>query len=312
MSRNLTPVVRFAATLRDNHPDTAATPVEDLVAATKDGDHAAAVELIARHVDMLGKLASRANVGAAPLDDLHQEAMLALIVAAHEYDPTRGTGSYPTYAYRVIKCALTDANAAYDGRGVARFSYKLYWQAMAACDNDPTMARRWTQLERLTALELEELAETDPLAREVMNVRVDRWERQAKRDPKTAPQWEEYATRKGRGLTAAEFDAIHASLTYLDATTHSGEPAAEKVTDPAAEDAYAAAELRIAVQEMLPEIEPVHPHAREIITRLHGLDGEEPETQMQIATRLGLSRSNVARIARESYRRLRSIATEMR
>lgn len=291
--------VKAAEAYRDVRPDLTTMDEAALITAAQGGDEAAALELVARHEDQLGRLVRNALVGAAPLADLYQEAMAALLEAVQSYDPEAATESaLYTYAHDRIRSNLRAANAAYDPRGCGRTVYQRYWRAMERADGDPEIARRWAELERLSARELEEIAEAgDILAREIVDERYDRWEKSVRRAPDTTPTWEDYAAKPGRGLTGAEFDTVHAAVTYLDASAgHS-----DRISDPYTSADHAAVVTRLGIAKALDALDDT---SREIITRMYGLDGQSPETQRELSLRLGLSRPRVANLARAAYRQL--------
>lgn len=311
---NITHVIDAARARREVHPHLRDMDESSLLQAAQGGDESAILELIARHETRIRHLVTRAQVGAAPAEDLQQEALYGILDAVAAFDSERSNGcAFFTYAHRRICTALQNANASYDARGIARNAYQRYWYAMEKADGDPRIARHWAALECLpvraaTGPDLETLAEGgDMIAREIVDIRWDRWERMHRRDPESAPTWEAYAAERGRGLDGPTFDAIHASVTYLDAPIDATDADAstwhDVVADPHGQDAEHAAENNVVVASLLTMLDD---RAREVVTRLHGLDGHAPETQRAIALRLGLSRPRIANIARAAYRRMRA------
>lgn len=296
-----------------------------LLAEAQLDNKAATLELIARHEARIRAVVSefRVSNGAAETD-LQQAALLGFLTALAEYDPT-GTAEFFTFAHNHIRVELSEANRTTSAVPVAWAQHKRFFSAMRAADNDPAVARRWTQLQRGSIAELEVIAESDgedaELAREIIDHRVDVYESHVRRgyvstgrgrgDRKPVPEWEAYRHQSGRGLTGPEFDTIHGALTYESLDVPRGDADGDDDTavpcDSLAEaagsrpaDPYADVDGQIAIDQLLSELDDREQH---VIVR--HLDGE---TDREIAAALGLSRTRVVNIRAEAVARMRKLS----
>jgi len=297
--------VRYAAlSFRERYPDAETMSEPHVIALAQHGDEDAMYELITRHEARIRKLVHRHLVDAAPKPDLQQAALLGFVEAVRDYKPGRGVGLFTFAHFRITKM-LQSANAAYDSRGIARNAHQRYWFAMEKADGDAVTARHWAGLECLSAADLEPLADAgDMIAREIVDARLDRWERLVSRDPDNAPEWDTYAAEPGRGLGGPAFDAIHAAVSYLDAPSETDDgdagDAHDTTADPEAGDPYADAENRAAFAQVLGTLDD---REQKIITS--HLDGM---TDRAIADALGLSRPRVVNIRAAAVRKMRKLA----
>lgn len=263
-----------------------------------DGD-AAKLELVSRYEPQLRAAANRAKI--APQTDRQQAALTGFLAAVKTFDPAKGVDVY-THAHPFVLAEVRDANRDHSPRPAAARNQAYYWAAMDVCDGDAVKARRYCGLLRESVETLEPLAEAgDMLAREVLNARLDTYDACVRRDPDNAPEWAEYAARRGRGLDGPTFDAIHQSVTYLDASaeTEDGEGVTghDMIADPNARDPYAEIEERESFAQVLGVLES---REREIIG--YYLSGQ---TDRDTADAMGLSRTRVVNIRAAAIRKMR-------
>ena len=275
-----------------------------LVTAARLGSEAATAELVARYEPRIRAIVSRFKTGNAPDTDRQQAALEGLMAAIRAAKSDATTGFF-TLAHLKITQAVKDANAAYADKPTERHAEALYWAAMKACDGDAVKARRYAGLLRLSVLDLEPLAEAgDMLAREILDSRIDRFDAAVRRDPDSAPEWDEFAAQTGRGLDGPTFDVIHGAVTYLDASAETddgeGESGHDVTADPNAGDPFAEVEERTALVQLVGALDD---RSRDIIAR--HLDGQ---TDREIADALGLSRPRVANLRAAAVRRMRKLA----
>lgn len=321
--------VRYAAEYyRDKiTSDTGTAADMDLAKRARDGDETATMELITRCEARIRKMVNQAFAGAAPKTDLQQAAMLGVLAALREWN---GTADFYTFAHGYVRFELSAANRGHAPEGAEANDYKRYYAAMRAADNDPAVARRWSALQKLSIAALEMVADSGgqdaTLAREIIDGRVDVYERHVKRgyvgtgrgkgERKPVPSWDEYRETKGRGLDGSTFDAVHAAVTYLEDAAGNGMTRLDAGTDtgdgdegatghdvtaaPNAEDPFAEAENRVAVAQMVSALDE---RERGIITR--HLDGD---TDREISEALGLSRPRVVNVRSAAVARMRKLA----
>ncbi|GAA2609779.1 sigma-70 family RNA polymerase sigma factor [Actinomadura fulvescens] len=295
---NIAPVVKAAG------PTDA--PNADLLVRARKGDDVAQMSVIARHEARVRKLVTRANVGAAPVPDLQQSAMLGVLRAVRA-DNGNGRAEFFTFAHSFIVEETREANRTSAPKPAERHAESYYWQAMKAADGDARTARHYSGLMRLSINELEPLADAgDMLAREIVDSRLDRYDSSVRRDPEGAPKWDEYSARTGRGLDGATFDAIHSAVSYLDAAaeTEDGEAGTlhDTVADESGEAGYRNVENEMTARALLAELDD---RGAEILARAFGIDRPR-ETQREIASALGLSRPRVANIITSCLKILRA------
>lgn len=328
---NIAPVRTAAEAARDRiTSDTATAEETTLVRRAQAGDEGATVELIARYEARVRKLVNQSYAGAAPKCDLQQAAMLGLMTALDESRHGDDPADFFTFAYGYIRRELSETNRGHSPDGAESAAHKHYFAAMRAADNDPAVARRWSALQRLSIAALEMVADSggqdEALAREIIDHRVDVYERHVKRgyvgtgrgkgDRKPVPAWEDYRETKGRGLDGSTFDAIHGSVTYLEDAVGNGMTRLDAGADtgdddegatghdvtaaPNAVDPFTEVENRAAFGEMFAALDD---RARDIIAR--HLDGE---TDRAIAEALGLSRPRVVNLRTAAIARMRKLA----
>lgn len=271
-----------------------------LVAWAQEGYEGAQLELIARYEPQLRTAANRTRI--APQTDRHQAALTGFLAAVQTYNPAKGVDLY-TYAHTKVLAEVRNANREHSPRPAPERNQAYYWSAMDVCDGDACKARHYCGLLRLSISELEPLADSgDTLAREILDKRVDQYDALVLRDE--APEWEEYAARKGRGLDGPTFDAIHATVTYLDAGADLGDGEGDTghdiVSDPNARDEYTDVDDRIALEQLLGTLV-----GRERDIMWAHLDGM---TDRAIAELTGLSRPRVVNIRKAVVARLRKLA----
>jgi len=274
-----------------------------VIAAKGDGPAAefAKVELIARCEKRLRKLISRHGVGSAASVDLEQAAMLGTLRALDKVDPD-GPAAFFTYAHNIIVEELREVVRTADPKPAERSINARYWAAMAATDYDAVKARRWAGYQCMSAVELEAIAEEtgDVIAREIVDARYDRWERNPR-----GREWEDVAQDTGRGLDGPTFDAVHASVSYLDApvsddsdddtmTPH------ESIADPDGERDRLTAEDRQALRQLLATLDE---RDAEIIRSLFGFE-RPARTAADVAEEWGISRPRVMNIKAKALRNL--------
>lgn len=293
---NIANVMRATSAYRSAGKVSEHTPESDVVAAAQAGDEYAVMELITRLAARLRAMVSRG--GEAPRVDLEQAAMLGVLEALQTYDPNRGVAFF-THAHDAVMRGMEETVRVTDPRMVPSRSQSRYWEAMRATDYDAEKARRWSGYQRLSAAELETIADEtgDVIAREIVDARYDAWERNPK-----GREWEEAARETGRGLEGFAFDAIHANVTYLDVqvgddsgdlfTRHDVIAADEHPVDDAVDS--------IAVRQML---EALDERSAEVVRSLFGID-TPAETAADVAERLGISRPRVMNIRKEALRAL--------
>lgn len=302
-SDNITPLVQRAAQYRAERPALRDMRELCLVTMAKLGSDSATVELVARHEARIRALVSKYRTGNAPDPDRQQAALVGFLDAIHA-DNNSGQAGFFTLAHRKITDQLREANAAYSDRPAERHADARYWLAMNACDGDAVKARRYSGLMRLSTNDLEDLADGDTLAREILDNRIDRYDAMMRRDPDSTPDWSDYAAQTGRGLDGPTFDAIHSGVTYLDASAElndgEGDTAYDVTTDPRATDPFAALDDEIALTQMLATLEG---REREIMMR--HLSGE---TDREIADALDISRPRVVNIRKAIVKRFRKLA----
>lgn len=308
---------------REMDPKLSEVDEGQLIERAQLGEDAATLELVARHEPRIRALVSECRVSnGAPVQDLHQAALLGFLDAIQRYEP--GAAAFFTFARPYVRLALTEANRASSPVPVATNNHKRYFAAMRAADGDPVIARRWTALQRLSIAALEVVAESGDrdagLAREIVDARVDVYEAHVRRgyvstgrgrgERTPVPSWEEYREQRGRGLTGPEFDLIHAALTYesLDAPAEGDEGSDTEARDASArsvmgepgDDPFTAVEDGVAFGQLLSVLD-----ARERDIILRHLGGA---TDREIAEALGLSRPRVVTVRSKAIDRMRRAA----
>jgi len=279
-----------------------------LVTARGEGPAAefAKAELIARCERRLRGLVRQYGMSITADVDLSQAAMLGVLRALNKMPELDGAEFF-TYAHGIIVEEIREANRVANPKPAERNAEARYWQAMNACDGDPVRAQRWAEYQCKSAAELEAIAEEtgDVIAREIVDARYDRWERNPR-----GREWEDVAKERGRGLDAVTFAAIHESVTYLDDvamtnhSVHDGDTTYhELIPDPRGEDAHASAETREAVRQMLGALDD---RERQVIAALYGIDGPAMKA-VDIAHALGVSRPRVMNIKAKALRKLASL-----
>ncbi|MFJ6019754.1 sigma-70 family RNA polymerase sigma factor [Nocardiopsis alba] len=284
-----------AAALADHHGVTPETPDTDLLTLGPDGH----VMLVARHAERLGADITRAaRAGAAPREDLESAAVLAFLSRLSTYDPQRGAGVY-TYAHPAIREELQNTNNAYSARPGTNSDYQRFWKAMAVCDNDAVRAREWSDLQRRTGHELQDLADAgNTLADEILHLRISQWERKGM--PVAAMMGE-----RGRGLPGHVFDALHESLNYTSVDAPAGESGevtyGDIAQDPNAERPFTDADDRVSVRQMLASLPD---RDADVLAGLFGID-TPTLTPQEVADKHGLAPSRVRAIKADACKRLR-------
>ncbi|GGQ07974.1 RNA polymerase sigma factor (sigma-70 family) [Actinomadura coerulea] len=280
-----------------------------LVAAAKNGQEWATLELISRYEARLRRLVARANVDTAAVPDLQQAAMLGVLEALRKVDPDR-PNEFFTYAHSFVLAELTEANRTADPKPAERNEVKRYWSAMRAVDGDAVRARRWAEYQRLSAVELEGIAEEsgDVMAREIVDSRFDRWERKP-----NGRTWEEASAERGRGLDGPTFDAVHSSVTYLDADAGDdgdGEslPLHETIatTDTDQTEQINNELTALALVASLDDRDAL------VVNCLFGVNGETQRTAAEVGEMLGITRPRVQNVKAAALRRLAKIGADIR
>lgn len=299
---NISAVTAEARAYRTRYPDVAAEPLADVAARAQRGDGAAVAELVIRYEPQLRKAANRARI--APQTDRQQAALTGFVAAVMTFDATKGADLY-TYAHTRVVAEVRNTNREHAPRPAAERNQAYYWSALDACDGDAVKARHYVGLLRLSTNDLEPLADAgDMLAREILDARMDQYDAAVRRDADSAPEWEAFAARTGRGLDGPTFDAIHATVTYLDASADlddgEGDTGHDMTADPDAADAYADLTEHVAFAQLLATLD-----GRDLDIMARHLNGE---TDREVADALGLSRTRVVNVRAAIVGRFRKLA----
>ena len=213
--------------------------------------------------------------------------------------------------YLRMQGAVSETAAASSPFPVPSSAHHRYWRAMKACGYNPVLAREWAHREGLTGRELQDMADNgDDMAASILDQRIERWEREGldvaqQLDDKTA-----------RGLSRAQFDAIHSAIHYVSVDdvpvveADSGD-AVQTVGDmlecPRSSAELAGVENRDLVQRLLAHVSP---REREALKYLTGLDGPELSVA-ETARVMGVDPGRVRSLKASALKKLRKVVAEM-
>lgn len=296
--------VRNAARTYEEHLGLEHVPNRQLPAHGDEG----IIVLAARYEDQIHGLI-RNYLRSAEYADLYQAALMALVEVLRDYDPD-GSAEPMTVAYRHIQNAVRETAVASSPFLISSSAHHRYWRAMEACDHDPVLAREWAYREGLTGRELQDMADDgDDMAATILDRRIERWEREGldvaqQLDDKTA-----------RGLSYAQFDAIHEAIHYVSVDTPVSELCGENVTQTIGDTAechrsaaaLASVETRDLVHRLL---DHVSPREREALAHLTGLDGPELSVA-ETAHIMGIDPGRVRSLKAAALRKLRRAVVEL-
>lgn len=297
--------VRNAARAYEEHLGLEHAPNRQLPAYGDEG----IVILAARYEDQIHGLI-RTYLHSAEYADLYQSALMALVEALRDYDP-ECPAEPMTFAYRHMQGAVSETAATSSPFPVPSSAHHRYWRAMKACGYDPVLAREWAYREGLTGRELQDMADDgDDMAAAILDQRIERWEREG------LDVAQQLDSTTARGLSRAQFDAIHSAIHYVSVDdvpvveADSGD-AAQTVGDmlkcPRSAAELAGIETRDLVQRLLVHVSP---REREALTYLTGLEGTELSVA-ETAHAMGVDPGRVRSLKASALKKLRKAIAEM-
>lgn len=264
------------------------------------------IVLAARYEEQIHGLI-RNYLRSAEYADLYQTALMVLVETLRDYDPD-GPAEPMTVAYRHMQSAVRETAASSSPFPISATAHHRYWRAMKACGNDPVLAREWAYREGLTGRELQDMADDgDDMAAAILDRRIERWEREG------LDVAQQLDSTTARGLSRAQFDAIHEALHYVPVNdvpvveADSAWTIGDTLECPRSSAELAGVENRDLVQRLLAHVSP---REREALSYLTGLDGPELSVA-ETARIMGVDPGRVRSLKASALKKLRKAVAEM-
>jgi RNA polymerase sigma factor (sigma-70 family) len=267
---------RFVADTVARNADAGATTDDDaLVRAAKSGDPAARERLIERFMPLVVSQARLFHVEGLDFADAIQEGYVGLLRALERFDPDRGV-PFAAYAIPWIRYGLQELRSDF------MRPMRLPRQALRQLSQLKSEHQRVYVTERREP-SLGELAERTGIDR-------DRVEELARANTFPRSLYEQVGVDEGP-LGRREIGVL-----------------GDLLADPLSTDAYEQALDRIAGAQLRALLTRLTRREQEILAARLGLDGQEPQRQVDIAERLGVSVDRVRRLEQRALAKLRQAA----